>query len=126
MSSVGAGFFYLYILAAICGAVVMFLMGVTTIVFPYVKPELYRASPARIEVGGIPLCSIAGVVTILGELFLGYYVTEPGLGMTQPVQGLALTFGVLIGGIVFYYIVRAIRSREGISLDYLFREIPPE
>jgi amino acid transporter len=123
----GPGFFELLILAGLCGAVVMFLMGITATVFPYVKRELYQASPAKIEVGGIPLCTIAGVITIIAMLFVAYiYVTDPRLGMTKPVEGLTLTFGLLIGGIIYYYIVRAFRARQGISLDYLFKEIPPE
>jgi len=123
----GAGFFELLILAGLCGAVVMFLMGVTAIVFPYVKRDMYRASPAKIEVAGIPLCTIAGVITVIAMLFVAYiYVTDPRLGMTKPMEGLTLTFGLLIGGIIYYYIVRAFRARQGITLDYLFKEIPPE
>jgi len=123
----GAGFFALLILAGLAGAVVMFLMGLTAIVFPYVKPELYKGSPAMIEVAGIPLCTIAGIVTVVAELFVAYiYVTDSRLGMTDPIQGLALTFGILLVGIIGYYISRAIRARQGINLDYLFKEIPPE
>ncbi len=123
----GAGFFELLILAGLCGAVVMFLMGLTAIVFPYLKRDLYRGSPSRMNVGGVPLCTIAGVITVLAMIFVAYiYVTEPRLGMTKPVEGLTMTFGILIGGIVYYYIARAIRARQGINLDYAFKEIPPE
>jgi hypothetical protein len=80
-----------------------------------------------IEVAGIPLCTIAGIVTVVAELFVAYiYVTDSRLGMTEPIQGLALTFGILLVGIIGYYISRAIRARQGINLDYLFKEIPPE
>jgi hypothetical protein len=88
---------------------------------------LYLASPAKIEIAGVPLCVIAGAITVIGELFVGFvYVTDARLGMTQPVRGLILTFGILIGGAIAYYILRAIRARQGISLDYTFKEIPPE
>jgi len=123
----GAGFFELLILAGLCGAVVMFLMGMTAIVFPYKKRELYQGSPARMELGGIPLCTIAGVFTVIAMLFVAYtYVTDARLGMTKPVEGLTMTFGILVGGIIYYYLCRAYRARQGINLDYLFKEIPPE
>lgn len=123
----GAGFFELLILAGLAGAVVMFIMGITAILFPYVRRDLYLASPAKIEIAGVPLCVIAGAITMIGELFVGYvYVTDARLGMTQPVRGLILTFGILIGGAIAYFILRAIRASQGISLDYTFKEIPPE
>jgi len=123
----GAGFFQLLIIAAVGGNLTISITAITAIVFPYVKRDLYRASPAKMDVIGIPLCVIVGVITVISQLFLAYfYITEPRLGMTMPLQGAAVNIGFLVVGIALYYVARSIRARQGISLDYLFREIPPE
>ncbi|MGA2239924.1 MAG: hypothetical protein ABSG74_12000 [Candidatus Bathyarchaeia archaeon] len=123
----GAGFFQLLIIAAVAGNVTISITGITAILFPYVKRDLYKASAAKIEVLGIPLCVIAGVITVLVQCFLAYmYLTDLRYGMTMPVQGAALNLGLLVVGVVIYYIAKAIRTRQGINLDYLFKEVPPE
>jgi len=123
----GAGFFQLLIIAAVAGNVTISITGITAILFPYVKRDLYKASTAKIEVLGIPLCVIAGVITVLVQCFLAYmYVSDLRYGMTMPVAGAALNLGLLVVGVVIYYIAKAIRTRQGINLDYLFKEVPPE
>ena len=124
----GTGFYALATLVGLFGAGTMALMGLTAIVFPYTKRELYSASPAKIEFAGIPLCVIAGVVTIVGVFYVSYaYVTDPRLGLA-PMASLALllTFGTLAAGVVVYYVSRAFRRRQGIDLDMAFIQIPPE
>jgi APA family basic amino acid/polyamine antiporter len=122
-----ASFFTALVLASLAGAGVMIIMGVTAIAFPYVNRQLYQSSPGRIEVVGVPLCVIAGVVTILVEAFISYfYITDSRLGLSNPGAAVALTIGILAVGVIYYYIARAIRARQGIELDYIFKSVPPE
>jgi len=38
---------------------------------------------------------------------------------------LFLNFGVIPVGFLVYYIIRAVRKRQGINIDLAFMEIPP-
>ena len=86
-----ASFFTALVLAGLAGAGVMIIMGITAIAFPYRNRQLYESSPAKIEVLGVPLCVIAGVVTILAEVLIAYfYVTDSRLGLGDPGAAVAL------------------------------------
>lgn len=122
-----ASFFAALVLAALAGAGVMIIMGVTAVAFPFVNRQLYQSSPGRIGVLGVPLCVIAGVVTILVEVFISYfYITDSRLGLSNPVGAVALTVGLLAAGAIYYFIARAVRAKQGIELDYIFKSVPPE
>jgi amino acid transporter len=123
----GAGFLQLLILAALAGDVTLIVVGFTAIVFPYIKKEMYQSSPAKIEVAGIPLISISGVVTVIAALWVCYmYLIDPRLGITNPMEALIFTVAMPVGCIVYYYIARAYRMRQGLNLDLVFKMIPPE
>jgi len=97
-------------------------------VFPYRMKEVYKASPiAKYQVGGVPLVTILGILGVLSQIFLGYYyVTVPELGMVgNPTSMIALT-AIAIGLIIYYFIAKAYRKRQGISMEFAFGEIPPE
>ncbi len=103
----------------------MFLPGITAILLPYRKRELYEVSPARRSIGGIPLIAIFGAIEAGFILFLAYeYAVWPGFGISSPAM-LFLNFGMIIVGFVLYWIIRAIRRRQGIDIDLAFQEIPP-
>jgi hypothetical protein len=36
------------------------------------------------------------------------------------------TFGIFLGGIPFYYVVKTFRRSRGIDLSLVYRQIPPE
>ena len=77
------------------------------------------------RVGGVPIVTIAG-----GLLFLFAVVSIPllfwnGAGVIDtPVAIVLIAF--YVGGPVFYYVVRAIRRRQGIDLSKAYKEIPAE
>jgi len=39
---------------------------------------------------------------------------------------LELIIAVSVAPFVLYWIIRAVRRRQGIDLDFIFRELPPE
>lgn len=103
----------------------MFLPGVTAILLPLRKKELYETSPAKKEVAGIPVITISGLIQVGYILFLAYeYATWPGFGISNPLM-LFLNFGMIPVGFVLYWLIRVYRKGQGIDLDLVFREIPP-
>ncbi len=122
-----ASFFTALVLAGLAGAGVMIIMGITAIAFPYVNRQLYQSSPGRIDVLGVPLCVIAGVVTVAAEVVIAYfYISDSRLGLSNPGAAVVLTVGILVVGAIYYFIAKAIRAKQGIEIDYIFKSVPPE
>jgi len=103
----------------------MFLPAITAILLPYRRRDIYEVSPAKREIGGIPALTICGFIQAGFILFLAYeYATWPGFGISSPGL-LFLNFGMILVGFILYWIIRAVRRRQGIDIDLAFKEIPP-
>jgi amino acid transporter len=108
-------------------AVTYTFSAVAVVILPWRKPDLWRASPAsRIKVAGVPIVPVSGVITfgLLGfclyEWFTNdlYYVNKP--------SSLVYMAAMYVLAIVLYIAARLIRSRQGIDLGLINKEIPVE
>ena len=105
---------------------------IAAILLPYTKPDLYRASPiAGYNVAGIPLITVAGVIFAAFESFLIYqWLIDPNqlYGISYRNRSAVIFTLVLYGlALAIYLGVRFYRkSREGIDLGMVYREIPAE
>lgn len=110
-------------------AIAFWITSFAAMLLPYRKPELFESAPDMVKrrVAGIPLITIAGVVNfILFSLILYSSYTLPAFsGPVGPVA-IAFVLGIYIVGVIIYYVVAAFRKRQGIDLDLLYTEIPPE
>jgi APA family basic amino acid/polyamine antiporter len=108
------------------------------ILLPYIKPDLYNASPiAKYKIAGIPLITVAGV--IFGG-FLGFllyeWILDPnalyGIGWSINPDGYKNTssviymLGMYVLALVIYVGFKWYRRREGIDIDKIYEEIPVE
>lgn len=125
-SVLSVSFFTLLSLGVLAGVVTILTVSVTALAFPYRRPELYRNSPANISIAGIPVLSIAAVLSIVVMIGLAYVVLSyPQLGIV-PWQGFAFMGSLVVLGLLIYFVARAVRSTQGINLDLIYRELPPE
>jgi amino acid transporter len=100
--------------------------SIAAIVFPFRKKEMFESSPANIKIAGVPLMALIGVAnTIFMLVFIYQNWTDAALGSNSP-QSVALILGILVISFVLYWVIRAFRKRQGIDIDALYREIPPE
>jgi amino acid transporter len=118
-------------LGVLAGVVCVVIVGVAAFVFPDRRPDLYRASPANISVGGIPLLKIVAPLSILVMLFLTWLTIQyPALALYGNPDNIwwIPTFmgGIVIVGLIVYYGARAIRRGQGVDIDLVYRELPPE
>ncbi len=107
----------------------MLVACISCALLPTRMKELYEGSPAsRQKPFGVPLATLTGVVGALFTiLWCAAYVYFPEFGMWENSGVLGgLLVGVPILGAVIFYISKAIRKRQGIDLDLVFKEIPPE
>jgi amino acid transporter len=107
------------------------IVAVAAIKFPYGKTKgIFEASPriTRVKVAGIPLITIAGLVTFFSFLYVAY------AGFTTPAIGGVISPYSFIGGLLLpfavpwaiYYGSRAYHKSRGLEIDLAFKEIPPE
>jgi len=103
-----------------------FITTIAVIAFPYVRKKMYGASPAKYEVGGIPLMTISGVISVLFMIFLSYYyITVPGLAgfSTITLETLIVLFVV---SIAIFFAAQAYHKSKGLDPQLAFKEIPPD
>lgn len=132
-------------LVGIVAFIVSFMIvSVAAIVFPYRRRAAWEASPVAWRLGGVPVISIVGVMS-LGALLLAEwaYLNDPLSGVnilngftpvltgedgtiTKDTARFLIAVGTMLSGLVVYEISRIVRARRGIRLEASFTEIPAE
>jgi len=112
-------------------AVTYFGSTIAAILLPFIKKDLYAASPiAKYKILGIPMISVAGVIfgAFLGFL-LYQWIVDPnalygiGLKNTSSVIYMAAMY---VLALVIYFGFRIYRTRQGIDVKKIYEEIPVE
>jgi amino acid transporter len=120
--------FHTYTLdATLVIAVTYLFSAIAVVLLPFVKPDLWRASPAsRMKLLGVPVVPAAGVVTIG---LLGYnlyeWLTNSGYGVNNN-DSLIYMGAMYLLAMVIYVTARVVRNRQGIDLSLINKEIPVE
>ncbi len=95
-------------------------------IFPFIKREVYESSPARIEIAGIPLMTITGLIGSVIMAWIVYRaIVDVDYGAFTP-QSLTWWIIIFAAGAVWYFVARAIRRRQGVDMESRFKEIPIE
>jgi amino acid transporter len=118
-------------LVVLAGSLAVIIVAIAAILLPTRRPELYRASPANLKLFGIPVLYITGVASLI--IFAGMiYLTikYPALVMAGNPDNWwwipAFLGGIAVGGLAIYYVAKFVRARQGIDIDLVYRELPPE
>jgi amino acid transporter len=130
-SILGTDFFTWLALGVEAGVVCVVIVGIAAIAFPSRRPDLFQASPANIRVAGIPVLYIVAPLSILVMLFLVYLtVTYPGLALAGNPDNLwqipAFMGMIVVIGLLLYYVPKFVRRGQGVDVDLVYRELPPE
>lgn len=122
------GFFIVLAYALLVQLIAMALVGLSGILAPRVRPELYRASASQLSFLRIPLVSIAGLGALVTGIFVWWaYLHYDQLGANANIgKLLAWTVGPAVLGFILYFVVAAIRRSQGVDVELAYREIPPE
>lgn len=107
------------------------LSGLAAALLPYRARQLYEASPgARYRLKGVPVVTILGGLGFaLGMFMVISFLTVGGLGLSFSTSGLTpylLVLGSVLFGVLVYWFMRAVRSRQGINVRFAFSSVPPE
>jgi APA family basic amino acid/polyamine antiporter len=115
-----------YILDATLVIAVTFLgTAIAAIILPWRKKALYQNSAiAKYKVGGIPLITVAGLVT---ALFLGWNLYEwftNDVYFVNNKQSLIFMGSMYVLALLIFVVARVVRARQGINLKAIYEEIP--
>ncbi len=117
-------------LGVLAGVVCVVIVSVAAFVFSSRRPDLYQASPANVTFAGLPVLKIVAPLSILVMVFLVYAVLAyPPLALGSSDNAWwvpAFMLAIVIIGLVIFYGARAIRKSQGIDIDLVYRELPPE
>jgi len=108
--------------------IVMTLIGLATMLFPYMKREMYDSFPpiVRKKLLGVPLMTISGFILLVFSPFLVYAAyTAPALGGLNSVS-LAFNISMLLVALPIYYAAKWYNKTKGIDLGLVFKQVPPE
>lgn len=120
------GFQSVLVEAILMQLVTMILIGVAAVLLPYRRPDAWRSSATTRRFLGVPVVAIAGgVVAVLLAALYYVFLHYPDLGIdkTHYFRDAAIVLGV---SLAMFFGARAARLRQGVDVDKLAAEIPPE
>ena len=130
-SVLSTDFFTWLALGVEAGVVCIVIVGIAAIAFPRRRPDLYQSSPANLKFLGIPVLYIVSPLAILVMLFLTWCtVTYPALALAGNMDNLwqipAFMGSIVVVGLAIFYVAKFVRKRQGIDIDLVYKELPPE
>jgi APA family basic amino acid/polyamine antiporter len=108
-------------------AVTFLFSAIAVVLLPFVKKDLWRASPAsKIRIFGVQIVPVAGWVTIglLGFNLYEWLTNDSYFVNLHP--SLIFMGAMYVLAIVVYAVARIVRKRQGIDLGLINKEIPVE
>lgn len=130
-SVLSTDFFTWLALGVEAGVVCIVIVGIAALAFPSRRPDLYLSSPANVKFLGIPVLYIVAPLAILVMLFLTWCtVTYPALALAGNMDNLwqipAFMGMIVVIGLAIFYAAKFVRKSQGIDIDLVYKELPPE
>jgi amino acid transporter len=100
--------------------------SVAAAIFPYKFPRLWESTTSGRKIAGIPVITIAGVVSILFTALISYYFLFYSMFGANSSSSLLAVVITVLAGAVYYYGYKFYQKSRGVDVDMVFKEIPPE
>lgn len=128
--SFSSNFFAIFNTMQLFAYIPILLAGISALILPWRRPELFRDSPADWNVAGIPVLRVAGAgcVTVAVLAFYLVFHFHENLGITGGYfTGMIIAcLAVFPIAALWYYGARALQRGVGVDLDLAYTEIPPD
>jgi basic amino acid/polyamine antiporter, APA family len=122
----GEGFLSVLVEAVLVQLIAMILIGVSAALLPYRRPDAWRSSASTRRLLGAPVVTIAGALVAISLAWLFYvYLHYQGLNIDRA-HFFRDAVVVFVASLLTFFIARAARLRQGVDVDKLASEIPPE
>jgi basic amino acid/polyamine antiporter, APA family len=122
----GEGFFGVLVEAVLLQLISMILIGISAVLLPYRRPEAWRSSATTRRFLGIPVITLSGAlvaVLLAGVSFVYLHYEGLNIDKSHFFRDAAIILGA---SLLTFFIARAARLRQGVDVDKLAAEIPPE
>jgi uncharacterized membrane protein YbaN (DUF454 family) len=87
-----------------------------------VRKDIYQAAPLRrFQLGGIPLVSVMGLIGLIYVSYIAY-----SFWMATVDVGRYTIVTVALSGLIIFYFAKWYRKSQGLDLDLIFKQLPPE
>jgi amino acid transporter len=117
-------------LGVLAGVVCIIIVAIAAFTFPTRRKDLYDNSPSNVNFMGIPVLRIVSPLSALVMIFLTWMVLKyPALaiGSTKNEWWVpAFIGGIVVVGLLLYYVPKMVRRSQGINIDLVYQELPPE
>jgi amino acid transporter len=123
-----ASFFQVLVYATLIQLISTALIGISAILVPYRKPDLYQASSSQRSILGVPATVFAGIGAVCATVLIWvlYFSYKKQFGLTNLGQFFGIFGGTVGLAVLYYLVVRTIKRSRGMDLDMAYAEIPPE
>lgn len=115
-------------LVGIFGFILGFLLvSIAAVAFPYRMRDVFEASPVRWRVGGVPVVSIVGALSVIALVIMAWaFLTDPSAGLVGRPLLVWMNVGIFVSGFVVYYIAKSVQRSRGIDITRAFQQLPVE
>jgi APA family basic amino acid/polyamine antiporter len=115
-------------LVGIFGFILGFMVvSIAAMVFPYRQRELFESSPVSGRIGGLPVMSVVGFLSLVALAIEAWaFLTDPSAGLSGRPFLVWMNIIIFISGFVIYYIAKAVQRSRGVDVSRRFAEIPVE
>jgi hydrogenase-4 membrane subunit HyfE len=101
------------------------MVSISAILLPYRLPDVFETSAVNQRVGGIPVISIIGTLSLISCIIMAWaFISDPLAGLTPSM--ILFNIGVFLSGLVVYYVAKWVRSRRGVDVSLSYKELPSE
>ncbi len=110
-------------------SITFLIAGVAAAVFPWRRRDLFERAPSivRTRVAGVPLVAIGGVIqTVVFAYIIVVSLMTPAFSGPLGAGVAIFIAAVVLAGPIWYFVARALRRRQHINLDLMYRELPPD
>jgi len=107
-------------------ALTILVVCVAAMLYPFKKKEEFEGSQIRYRVFNAPLITLLGALGCLFLVFMIYrFSVDSVVAANTPTNEIAV-LSILVAGVVYYFVAKSVRKRQGVNLELVFREIPPD
>jgi len=123
-----ATYAYLFVGVALLIAMIFpyLLIGLTAITFPYRFKSAYESSGIKGSIAGLPKIVWAGIGTVFFMAISIYLLLTNSIYGANSTPALQLLVGAIVVSTVLYYLARAVRAKQGLDMNLVYAQIPPE
>jgi APA family basic amino acid/polyamine antiporter len=121
------------------GGLTWIMPGINAILVPYRRPDLFKLTNSTGKFLGLPLLVWCGIIWLLFvvPVYLAAFVwpviqqiltfkSGSEFASFANTSGIGWAAGVIIVGIIIYFLMKAVNQRHGIDTKMLFHELPPD